>query len=104
MLLHDLNLPSLNFAFQGEVNAIKWDPAGSLLASCSDDYTAKVIDYELSRWYFGDCLYILHLMLQMLVTFLTRKSLQHKCHYFLALKTQIYVGTDMEHETGQVLA
>lgn len=35
--------------FQGEVNAIKWDPTGSLLASCSDDYTAKVIayDYEL---------------------------------------------------------
>lgn len=28
--------------FQGEVNAIKWDPTGSLLASCSDDYTAKV--------------------------------------------------------------
>lgn len=32
-------------AFQGhadEVNAIKWDPTGSLLASCSDDFTAKV--------------------------------------------------------------
>ena len=31
--------------FQGhtdEVNAIKWDPSGQLLASCSDDYTAKV--------------------------------------------------------------
>jgi transducin (beta)-like 1 len=31
--------------FQGhsdEVNAIKWDPTGTLLASCSDDYTAKV--------------------------------------------------------------
>ena len=25
-----------------EVNAIKWDPTGALLASCSDDYTAKV--------------------------------------------------------------
>ncbi|CAM9667584.1 unnamed protein product, partial [Sphacelaria rigidula] len=25
-----------------EVNAIKWDPSGSLLASCSDDYTAKI--------------------------------------------------------------
>lgn len=30
-----------------EVNAIKWDPSGNLLASCSDDYTAKVtrLDY-----------------------------------------------------------
>ncbi|GFP83924.1 F-box-like/WD repeat-containing protein tbl1xr1 [Phtheirospermum japonicum] len=26
----------------GEVNAIKWDPTGSLLASCSDDSTAKI--------------------------------------------------------------
>eukprot|EP01104_Vermistella_antarctica_P008141 TRINITY_DN2034_c0_g1_i1.p1 TRINITY_DN2034_c0_g1~~TRINITY_DN2034_c0_g1_i1.p1 ORF type:complete len:473 (+),score=103.54 TRINITY_DN2034_c0_g1_i1:283-1701(+) len=25
-----------------EVNAIKWDPSGRLLASCSDDYTAKI--------------------------------------------------------------
>ena len=29
--------------FQGEVNCVKWDPTGSLLASCSDDITAKVI-------------------------------------------------------------
>jgi len=32
-------------AFKGhsdEVNAIKWDPSGALLASCSDDYTCKV--------------------------------------------------------------
>ncbi|KAJ6847092.1 WD40 repeat-containing protein HOS15 [Iris pallida] len=27
---------------QGEVNAIKWDPTGTLLASCSDDGTAKI--------------------------------------------------------------
>ncbi|KAE8707038.1 F-box-like/WD repeat-containing protein TBL1XR1 [Hibiscus syriacus] len=27
---------------QGEVNCIKWDPTGSLLASCSDDITAKI--------------------------------------------------------------
>ena len=27
---------------QDEVNAVKWDPSGTLLASCSDDYTAKV--------------------------------------------------------------
>ncbi|KAG4943594.1 hypothetical protein JHK85_048240 [Glycine max] len=26
---------------QGEVNCVKWDPTGSLLASCSDDITAK---------------------------------------------------------------
>ena len=25
-----------------EVNAVKWDPSGTYLASCSDDYTAKV--------------------------------------------------------------
>ncbi|CAB1113606.1 unnamed protein product [Ectocarpus sp. CCAP 1310/34] len=25
-----------------EVNAIKWDPSGTFLASCSDDYTAKI--------------------------------------------------------------
>nr|BAC84349.1 putative WD-40 repeat protein family [Oryza sativa Japonica Group]BAD30810.1 WD-40 repeat protein-like [Oryza sativa Japonica Group] len=31
-----------------EVNAIKWDPTGSLLASCSDDWTAKEI-YTI-RW------------------------------------------------------
>jgi WD40 repeat protein len=24
------------------VNAIKWDPTGNFLASCSDDFTAKV--------------------------------------------------------------
>ncbi|XP_057500227.1 WD40 repeat-containing protein HOS15-like [Actinidia eriantha] len=27
---------------QGEVNCVKWDPTGSLLASCSDDITAKI--------------------------------------------------------------
>ncbi|KAK9994310.1 hypothetical protein SO802_024013 [Lithocarpus litseifolius] len=27
---------------KGEVNAIKWDPTGTLLASCSDDYTTKI--------------------------------------------------------------
>jgi transducin (beta)-like 1 len=25
-----------------EVNAIKWDPTGTMLASCSDDYSAKI--------------------------------------------------------------
>jgi WD40 repeat protein len=30
------------FSLQDEVNAIKWDPTGTLLASCSDDFTAKV--------------------------------------------------------------
>lgn len=28
---------------QNEVNAIKWDPSGMLLASCSDDMTLKVM-------------------------------------------------------------
>jgi len=28
-----------------EVNAVKWDPSGNLLASCSDDCTAKVWDF-----------------------------------------------------------
>jgi WD40 repeat protein len=41
----------LNFYIQGEVNAIKWDPTGNLLASCSDDHTAKVLFVTLS--FFG---------------------------------------------------
>ncbi|GER36267.1 WD-40 repeat family protein, partial [Striga asiatica] len=37
------NRPIKSFAgHQGEVNAIKWDPTGTLLASCSDDSTAKI--------------------------------------------------------------
>lgn len=37
------NRPIRTFSgHQGEVNAIKWDPSGSLLASCSDDGTAKI--------------------------------------------------------------
>eukprot|EP00586_Coscinodiscus_wailesii_P013651 CAMPEP_0172520086 /NCGR_PEP_ID=MMETSP1066-20121228/291797_1 /TAXON_ID=671091 /ORGANISM="Coscinodiscus wailesii, Strain CCMP2513" /LENGTH=781 /DNA_ID=CAMNT_0013302781 /DNA_START=529 /DNA_END=2874 /DNA_ORIENTATION=- len=31
-----------------EVNAVKWDPSGTLLASCSDDCTAKVWDVSSS--------------------------------------------------------
>lgn len=31
---------------QDEVNGVKWDPSGKLLASCSDDCTAKVWDVE----------------------------------------------------------
>jgi transducin (beta)-like 1 len=31
-----------------EVNAVKWDPSGTLLASCSDDCTAKVWDVNSS--------------------------------------------------------
>ncbi|KAK2985658.1 hypothetical protein RJ640_006921 [Escallonia rubra] len=38
------NRPVKTFSgHKGEVNAIKWDPTGSLLASCSDDFTAKEI-------------------------------------------------------------
>nr|XP_028949511.1 WD40 repeat-containing protein HOS15-like isoform X1 [Malus domestica] len=37
------NHPVKTFAgHQGEVNCVKWDPTGSLLASCSDDSTAKI--------------------------------------------------------------
>jgi len=32
-----------------EVNAVKWDPSGTLLASCSDDCTAKVWDVSSNR-------------------------------------------------------
>lgn len=32
-----------------EVNAVKWDPSGTLLASCSDDCTAKVWDVNSPR-------------------------------------------------------
>lgn len=32
-----------------EVNAVKWDPSGTLLASCSDDCTAKVWDINSPR-------------------------------------------------------
>jgi transducin (beta)-like 1 len=35
--------PLMNFTgHKDEVNAVKWDPSGTLLASCSDDCTAKV--------------------------------------------------------------
>ncbi|CAI8583130.1 unnamed protein product [Vicia faba] len=35
--------PTHTFAgHEGEVNCVKWDPTGSLLASCSDDVTAKI--------------------------------------------------------------
>ena len=31
-----------------EVNTITWDPSGTILASCSDDYTAKVCGHPIS--------------------------------------------------------
>ena len=38
-----LNVPLHQFrGHNDEVNAVKWDPSGNLLASCSDDSTAKV--------------------------------------------------------------
>ena len=37
-----LILVHFNIFFQSEVNAIRWDPSGTLLASCSDDMSAKV--------------------------------------------------------------
>lgn len=41
-LLSEFLPPTYVFSPQDEVNAIKWDPTGTLLASCSDDFTAKV--------------------------------------------------------------
>ncbi|KAK2491174.1 hypothetical protein MC885_014844, partial [Smutsia gigantea] len=38
--------PCLHLLHQNEVNAIKWDPSGMLLASCSDDMTLKVKESE----------------------------------------------------------
>lgn len=35
---------------QGEVNAIRWDPSGTLLASCSDDATAKIWSMRQDRF------------------------------------------------------
>jgi transducin (beta)-like 1 len=35
---------------QGEVNCVKWDPTGSLLASCSDDSTAKIWNIKQSTF------------------------------------------------------
>ena len=36
----------MDYLFQNEVNAIKWDPQGNLLASCSDDMTLKVSEMK----------------------------------------------------------
>jgi transducin (beta)-like 1 len=35
---------------QNEVNAIKWDPQGRLLASCSDDMTLKIWTLTRDTW------------------------------------------------------
>ncbi|XP_031251478.1 WD40 repeat-containing protein HOS15 isoform X2 [Pistacia vera] len=35
---------------QGEVNCVKWDPSGSLLASCSDDITAKIWNMKQDKY------------------------------------------------------
>ena len=37
-----VRLDKKNFHFHIQVNAIKWDPQGRFLASCSDDMTLKV--------------------------------------------------------------
>lgn len=53
-MIHVCNLGESRPAkvFQGhqdEVNAIKWDPTGTLLASCSDDCTAKIWSYTTGK-------------------------------------------------------
>ncbi|KAL4611067.1 hypothetical protein ACB092_08G097500 [Castanea dentata] len=46
------NRPIKTFSgHQGEVNCVKWDPTGSLLASCSDDITAKIWSMQQERRY-----------------------------------------------------
>ncbi|KAG5572904.1 hypothetical protein H5410_062670 [Solanum commersonii] len=41
------NRPVKRFSgHKNEVNAVKWDPSGSLLASCSDDTTVKIWNME----------------------------------------------------------
>ncbi|KAJ4714791.1 F-box-like/WD repeat-containing protein [Melia azedarach] len=35
---------------QGEVNCVKWDPTGSLLASCSDDISAKIWNMKQDKY------------------------------------------------------
>ncbi|KAE9607800.1 putative transcription factor WD40-like family [Lupinus albus] len=45
------NRPIKAFAgHQGEVNCVKWDPTGSLLASCSDDRTAKIWNMKYDKY------------------------------------------------------
>ena len=38
------------FPTQNGVNAVKWDPSASLLASCSDDHTAKIWSMKSESW------------------------------------------------------
>lgn len=40
----------LYFILQNEVNAIKWDPQGNLLASCSDDMSLKIWSMKQDTW------------------------------------------------------
>jgi len=53
---HDLIKYFLLFFFlilcilQNEVNAIKWDPQGNLLASCSDDMSLKIWSMKQDTW------------------------------------------------------
>lgn len=54
---HDLikHFPLFFFSFflcilQNEVNAIKWDPQGNLLASCSDDMSLKIWSMKQDTW------------------------------------------------------
>ena len=53
---HDLIKHFLLFFFlilcilQNEVNAIKWDPQGNLLASCSDDMSLKIWSMKQDTW------------------------------------------------------
>ena len=54
--------------FQNEINTIKWDPQGSLLASCSDDMTVKVSGVISNRLNRSMCLCMCGLKLNVLIS------------------------------------
>jgi WD40 repeat protein len=52
-----LELSSLIIFLQSGVNMVKWDPSGTLLASCSDDHTAKVWTMKQDSWLHDLCMH-----------------------------------------------
>ncbi|KAH9712147.1 WD40 repeat-containing protein HOS15 [Citrus sinensis] len=50
LLYFKFNLSGMPNSKMGEVNCVKWDPTGSLLASCSDDVTAKIWNMKQDKY------------------------------------------------------